>query len=269
MGIEPPVYLLNPMGPYRPTGRHGSVRVPASQVHGLWDHKPGGRTPLTEAVAAVLQEHKDEAGDRPLFLLILTDGEGNHMDSFNMLLDSVQWGAHGDVQVCLNGLSLVPEDLEWFENEECDDTRIRTVEAFEAEQQQMLRREVIGTEGDYNFDMHVYRTLLTNFFPMDYDFEAPSQNCRHRCYVTCHGRDRWLNQSCCACGTTYKDLLDNSDGYCPCGCGLYCCVSTLCGALLCTPAYCLSGRCCCGYCQGQECCKPRPTQLLDTVTFCE
>lgn len=106
------------------------------------------------------------------------------MDSFNALLDSIQWGAHGDVQVCLNGLSLVPEDLEWFENEECDDTRIRTVEPFEVEQQQMLRKEVIGTEGDYNFEMHVYRTLLTNFYPMDYDFEAPNQNCRHRCYVS-------------------------------------------------------------------------------------
>jgi hypothetical protein len=77
------------------------------------------------------------------------------MDSFNTLLDSIQWGAHGDVQVCLNGLSLVPEDLEWFENEECDDTRIRTVEAFEVEQQQMLRKEV-------------YRSQLFNFFHCGY-----------------------------------------------------------------------------------------------------
>ena len=46
------------------------------------------------------------------------------------------------------------------------------VEAYEVEQQQMLRQEVIKREGDYNFDMHVYRTLVTNLFPADYDYEA-------------------------------------------------------------------------------------------------
>lgn len=50
---------------------------------------------------------------------------------------------------------------------------------------------MIGTEGDYNFDMHVFRTLVTNFYPADYDVEAPMQNIRHRLYATCHGRDRW------------------------------------------------------------------------------
>jgi hypothetical protein len=40
------------------------------------------------------------------------------------------------------------------------------------EQQQMLRKEVIGTEADYNFDMHVFRALLTNYYPADYDFEV-------------------------------------------------------------------------------------------------
>jgi hypothetical protein len=34
-------------------------------------------------------------------------------------------------QVCLVGLSLLREDVEWFENEECDDSRVRTVEPFE------------------------------------------------------------------------------------------------------------------------------------------
>ena len=51
-----------------------------------------------------------------------------------------------DVQVCVSGLSLVPEDLEWFENEECEGTRVRTVEPYEAEWAQMLRKEVVGVE---------------------------------------------------------------------------------------------------------------------------
>ena len=66
--------------------------------------------------------------------------------AFNGVLDAIQNRQHGDVQVCLMGLSLVPEDIEWFEDEECDDTHIRTIEAFEVEQQQMLRREVITKE---------------------------------------------------------------------------------------------------------------------------
>merc|ERR1712061_761194 len=99
--------------------------------------------------------------------------------------------AHGDVQVCLMGLSLVKSDIEWFEDEECGDTRIRTVEAFEVEQRQIQMREVVQKEGAYNFLMHTYRALVTNYFPADYDYEAPLQNIRHRLYITIHGRDRW------------------------------------------------------------------------------
>ena len=40
----------------------------------------------------------------------------------------------------------MPEDLEWFENEECEGTRVRTVEPYEAEWAQMLRKEVVGVE---------------------------------------------------------------------------------------------------------------------------
>lgn len=272
MGIEPPVYLLNNMGPHRARGPNNSIKVTNTDVNELFSHNPSGGTPLTEVIASALADHKAEAPDQGLFLLILTDGEATNMDSFNTLLDSIQWGAHGDVQVCLNGLSLVPEDLEWFENEECDDTRIRTVEAFEVEQQQMLRKEVIGTEGDYNFDMHVFRTLVTNFYPADYDVEAPMQNIRHRLYATCHGRDRWWMQSCCACYGTYKDITTERQPWgktfgCNGGpCGLYCCCSKLTGVFCCTPLYLGTCFCCFGCLQGQECCKCRPTECCEACT---
>ena len=73
------------------------------------------------------------------------------MTTFRNLLDAIQNGKFGDVQVCLVGLSLVEDDIRWFEDEECDDSRVRTIEAFEVEQQQMLRKEVIGTENDYTY----------------------------------------------------------------------------------------------------------------------
>ena len=57
-------------------------------------------------------------------------------------LDECQNEAYGDVQLCFLGLSLVPKDVEWFENEECDETRIRTVEPYEVEQRQMQLKEV-------------------------------------------------------------------------------------------------------------------------------
>ena len=50
--------------------------------------------------------------------------------------------------MCLLGLSLVPRDVEWFENEECEDSRVRTIEPLEVERVQMIRREVIGYEGE-------------------------------------------------------------------------------------------------------------------------
>merc|ERR1719262_819725 len=111
---------------------------------------------------------------------------------FNDILDEIQDGIHGDVQVCLMGLSLEPKDIEWFEDEECDDTRIRTIEAWEVEQQLILYRKVIQRSTDYNFAMHTYRALVTNFFPADYDYEAPVQTLRHRLYITLHAIDRRL-----------------------------------------------------------------------------
>merc|ERR1711977_394706 len=109
---------------------------------------------------------------------------------FNRTLDQVQDEMYGDVQVCLMGLSLQPEDIAWFEDEECDDTRIRTIEPWEVEQQQIMWRQVIGSPGQYTFAMHTMRALVTNLFPADYDCEAPLQTLRHRLYITLHAIDR-------------------------------------------------------------------------------
>merc|ERR1719313_1483357 len=125
-----------------------------------------------------------------MLLLALTDGEANDKDDFNRVLDEIQDGLHGDVQVCLMGLSLEREDIEWFEDEECDDTRIRTIEPWEVEQQQILWRQVIGSPCEYTFAMHTVRALVTNLFPADYDVEAPLQTLRHRLYITLHAIDR-------------------------------------------------------------------------------
>jgi len=252
MGLEPPVYLLN-------ASRRYGDKVMGADPDSMFAEKPGGSTPMTQCMLRALSDHQLETThtpERTLLLLVLTDGEADDMDSFNALLDSIQNGKYGDVQVCLVGLSLVPEDIEWFENEECDDTRIRTVEAYEVEQQQMLRQEVIKREGDYNFDMHVYRTLVTNLFPADYDYEAPVQNLRHRLYATCHSKDRWWMQRSIGHQTAINPY---SRG----GCGMYCMASQLVGALLCTPLYLASGGCCLGYCQGQECCKCRSTECME------
>merc|ERR1711904_144871 len=92
--------------------------------------------------------------------------------------------------VLLLGLSLEPEDIRFFEDEECDDTRIRTIEASEVEQQMILWRRVVSRHTDYNFAMHSVRALITNFFPADYDYEAPVQTLRHRLYITLHALDR-------------------------------------------------------------------------------
>lgn len=140
----------------------------------------------------VLSEYQTEGRrqDRPCLILALTDGEANDKDVFNDTLDQIQDGVHGDVQVCLMGLSLEPEDIEWFEDEECDDTRIRTIEAWEVEQQMILYRKVIPRSDGYSFAMHVYRALVTNYFPADYDYEAPIQTLRHRLYITLHALDR-------------------------------------------------------------------------------
>merc|ERR1712039_1153982 len=166
------------------------------------------------------------------------DGEANDMVGFNRTLDEIQNGVYGDVQVCLMGLSLVKRDVEWFENEECDETRIRTIEAFEVEQRQIQLKEVVAHEGGYNFAMHTYRTLVTNYFPADYDYEAPLQNFRHRLYITIHGRDRWWG-------------LNSSLWY-------YCC-----SGFFCTCCFLGTGCHCCGWCQGNECGKCEKPCMLE------
>lgn len=129
------------------------------------------------------------------------------------------------------GLSLVPRDIEWFENEECEDSRVRTIEPFEVELKQMANKEVIGVEGgEYSYEMHVLRALVTNLFPADYDYEAPLQSLLHRAYITAHGRDRWWRQTC-GCW------------YLPFSLGLNVCY---------TGVFVGTGCCCCGLGQGHE-----------------
>jgi len=170
-------------------------------------------------------------------IIILTDGEANDMETFMQLLDQCQNGMFGDVQICFLGISLDPADIEWFEEEECDETRIRTVEAYEVEQLQIRMREVVQQEAGYNFDMHSYRVLVTNFFPADYDYEAHFQNLRHRLYITIHGRDRW-----------WSDTI-------PCW---KCCSVPFCwGCFCCTVCH---G---CGWCQGNECGKYQSPECCD------
>jgi len=232
MGMDPPVYLLNNMSGFGTRGR-------LSQLEEIFARPPQGGTAMTEAISQAIADHRRECGPaRQLLLLCITDGEANNMQTFNRILDEVQNDVYGDVQVCLLGLSLVKKDIEWFENEECDETRIRTVEAFEVEQRQIMLREVVRREGNYNFAMHTYRVLLTNFFPADYDYEAPLQNLRHRLYITCHGRDRWWG-------------LNNS------------CYWLLCSQLFCTGCFvatCAHGA---GWCQGNDCGKCQKPELLD------
>lgn len=223
MGIDPPVYQMN-----------GPTKKLSDFARGGGQHT-GGRTPTAETLYRALTGRtrytgktlSDDAFAGRRLVLILTDGEANDMGSFMRLLDQCQNGRFGDIQICMLGVSLVPEDIEWFEEEECDETRIRTVEAFEVEKRQIQLKEVMQQEAGYNFDLHSVRALVTNFFPADYDYEAPLQNLRHRLYITLHGRDRW-----------YGDLFP------PWACltwplnwGLF--IAT--------------GACCCGWLQGNPC----------------
>lgn len=216
MGLDPWIYLLNPRG----------HRVKCSQLESIFSSSPQGSTPMADALYNVLSRR--EKPIRKSLILVLTDGEANDMLAFNTILDSCQNGVYGDVQICLLGLSLKKEDIEFFENEECDETRIRTIEPYEVEARQIRLREVITRADGYNWEMHSYRGLVTNLFPADYDYEAPWQNLRHRFYITCHGRDRWwgINSSVYRC--------------CCSGCCCTCCFL----------ATCLH---CCGWCQGNDC----------------
>jgi len=237
IGLDPWVYLLNP-----PSGGGVPQRCLLSQVERIFSRPPEGRTPMAEALQwALADRERDSAGrgTRGLLLLALTDGEANDMNSFNYLLDACQNWVHGDVQVCLLGLSLVPADIEWFENEECDETRIRTIEAYEVEAYQIRMKEVVTREDGYNFDMHSYRALVTNFYPADYDYEAPLQNLRHRMYITMHGRDRWWG-------------MNNP------------CWFLLCSRLFCTACFLATGGHCCGWCQGNECGKCQKPEMLES-----
>lgn len=239
MEMDPEIHLMNPTAAF---GRKTTMR----NLEAIFLQPLGGSTPMTETLWSALTHRsvldarsasrgcggydfgQPSSQPKPRLIIGITDGEANDMKSFAALLDHCQNGHFGDVQICLLGLSLVKEDIEWFEMEECYETRIRTIEPYEVEINQILMREVVSKEDGYNFDMHTYRALVTNFFPADYDYEAPLQNLRHRLYITCHGRDRWWGMKNCswygACTTCF----------CP-GC------------------FVVTGCHCCGWCQGQEC----------------
>lgn len=230
LGIDPWVYKLN-------RGR-GSMKVRGSTLADVFKTEPQGGTPLTDVMQSALDDHQTECPDKSLLLLIVTDGEADNMQLFGQMLDCIQNKQFGDVQVCFMGLSLKPSDIEWFEMEECDETRIRTVEAYEVEQRQIQLKEVVQKEGGYNFDMHTYRVLLTNLFPADYDYEAPLQNIRHRLYITCHNCDRWYGL--------------NIPGW-----------RCLCSNLLCGACFLVTCCCCNGWCQGNDCGKYQAPDCLE------
>lgn len=233
MKVERKVYFLN---------RRAD---PTESMDQLLSTFPGGGTPMGSTFNRVLSEYQKEGlrQDRPCLILALTDGEANDKDVFNRTLDQIQDGLHGDVQVCLMGLSLEPEDIEWFEDEECDDTRIRTIEAWEVEQQMILYRKVIPRSDCYSFSMHVYRALVTNYFPADYDYEAPIQTLRHRLYITLHALDRRFTgirdakyasgmstiskdaMTCCVPTAAVIGFLLGGVKGCACGTGLAVCAS--------------------------------------------
>lgn len=178
--MDPWLYMLN-----------GGKRCRLSELEQIFHSMAGGSTPMSQTIRQVLRDLSPVANGKSLLIVALTDGEANDMVDFNRVLDEIQNLRYGDVQVCLFGLSLIKEDIEWFENEECDETRIRTIEPFEVENRQIQLKEVTRREGGYTFDMHVMRGLVTNYYPADYDYEAPLQNLMHRVYITLHGRDRW------------------------------------------------------------------------------
>ena len=89
MGIDPPVYLLN-----------SGARRDKVDINALFQRPPGGSTPLPEVLKRALEDHRQHAADRGLLLLVLTDGEANHMKKLNALLDAVQNEAYGDECFC-------------------------------------------------------------------------------------------------------------------------------------------------------------------------
>lgn len=216
LGVRPTYYRLNQ------TATHKSAQS-------VFSFGPGGGTPMGATFCRVLADidvdegvaHRENRGPKTHLILALTDGEASDKNLFTRVLDSIQDGAYGDVQVCLMGLSLEPEDIRFFEDEECDDTRIRTIEAYEVEQQLILWRRVVDRRGDYNFAMHSVRALLTNIFPADYDYEAPMQTLRHRIYITLHALDRrmtgrrdnvYVDIDCTDCCAPLRLLFNPSAG---------------------------------------------------------
>uniref|UniRef100_A0A7S0ADV4 VWFA domain-containing protein n=1 Tax=Pyrodinium bahamense TaxID=73915 RepID=A0A7S0ADV4_9DINO len=158
----------------------------------LFSRPPSGRASVSDTFRHVLQDMKDRDNEvtRTQLILVLTDGEAVDKADFSSILDEVQDGIHGDIQVCLVGLNLEPQGLEWFDDEECEATRIRTIRPWEVEQQQMLWRKVIERPSQYSFALHTMRALVTNLFPADYDYKALLQSLRHRLYSTLSAADR-------------------------------------------------------------------------------
>eukprot|EP00927_Polykrikos_kofoidii_P048034 TRINITY_DN42273_c0_g1_i1.p1 TRINITY_DN42273_c0_g1~~TRINITY_DN42273_c0_g1_i1.p1 ORF type:complete len:546 (-),score=75.63 TRINITY_DN42273_c0_g1_i1:71-1708(-) len=228
LGIDPEVILLN--------GNGFGFRHRGSGLESIFAGFPSGSTPMTETLEQAL--YGCDVPGKTTLLLVVTDGEANNMRTFNNVLDRAQNGVYGDVQICFMGLSLRREDVEWFENEECDETRIRTVEAYEVEQFQIQSREVVRKEDGYNFEMHTFRVLVTNYFPADYDYEAPLQNLRHRLYITLHGRDRWYGLK----NIGWKMFVSH---------------------ILCTACFLATGAHGCGWCQGNACGKCQKTELIE------
>eukprot|EP00438_Fugacium_kawagutii_P032527 Skav202145 [mRNA] locus=scaffold970:31859:33574:+ [translate_table: standard] len=228
LGMNPWLYLLN----------GAPKRRFLSEMDSLFNSRCSGSTPMSQTLRHVLRQLAPSSGKtKSLLILVLTDGEANDMQDFNRVLDEIQNLRYGDVQVCLMGLSLIKEDIEWFENEECDETRIRTIEPFEVENRQIQLREVTRREGGYTFDMHVMRALVTNYYPADYDYEAPLQNLFHRLYITIHGRDRWWGMQ----NPLWYGICSN--GVCP-----VCFLATCCH--------------CCGWLQGNDCGKWQAPECL-------
>jgi len=122
-----------------------------SQVKAYFDVLPGGRTNLSKAIQTA---YNKKVYNKPLLIVIATDGEPNDLDKFTRLLAN----RANDIYVSILACSDNEEEIGYLNELEIKLPRLDVIDDYKSEKKEVIKAQ--GEKFKYTRGVHIARLLL-------------------------------------------------------------------------------------------------------------
>ena len=146
----------------------------SSMLGSCFDKQPSGKTPLAEAVRKVQQKLTENKNERPILLLIATDGVADDVPAFQkeigkLIMEPNSWS--------IQFLACTPDEDEvaWLNNFDKKYTKVDVMNDYLNEKKEVL---AVGSVKTFNKSDYVCKALLG---PIDVAFDAADEKPNSSC----------------------------------------------------------------------------------------